>query len=137
MTEHDEQAAVIEWARYHENQYPDLALLHAIPNGAWFAGKWGTAKKMLAEGLKKGVPDLCLPVVRAYPPASKEIIRFLPELPILIHHGLYIEMKTAKGRVRPEQQWWLDRLTEQGYKAVVCRGADEAIAVIKEYLGIG
>lgn len=32
------------------------------------------------------------------------------------------------------QKEWITALTEQGYKAVVCKGADEAIRAIKEYL---
>ena len=62
MTEHDEQHAVIVWAALNESRYKGLHLLHAIPN----AGKRsiGAAKYMQAEGLKSGIPDLCLPVAR-------------------------------------------------------------------------
>ncbi|MBK8772659.1 MAG: hypothetical protein IPM06_19840 [Rhizobiales bacterium] len=31
--EHAEQCAVIDWARAHEDVYPALRLLYAVPNG--------------------------------------------------------------------------------------------------------
>lgn len=73
---------------------------------------------MRAEGMKKGVPDLCLPVARGG------------------CHGLYIELKRTKGgKVTPEQLEWVDALTRQGYMAAVCRGWEEASDIITEYLG--
>ena len=72
---------------------------------------------MKAEGQRQGVPDLTLPV----PSGS--------------YHGLFIELKRVKGgRVSPEQKDWLAFLSGQGYRAEVCKGAVEAIAVINEYL---
>jgi hypothetical protein len=41
-------------------------------------------------------------------------------------------MKALRARMRCQVR--RAALAEQGYKAVVCRGADEAIKVIKEYL---
>ena len=94
---------------------PELNLLYHIPNEGKRSVKTGA--RMKAEGLKKGVPDVCLPVARGG------------------CHGLYIELKRQRGGTVSElQKEWITALTEQGYKAVVCRGADEAIKVIKEYL---
>jgi len=115
LTEHQEQSMLIAWARMTEGTYPELALLHAIPNGGW--RHKATAGRLKAEGLKPGVPDLCLPVPRGK------------------YAGCYIEMKSRKGRVRQSQRWWLDRLNEQGYLAVVCKGFAQAVDVITEYLG--
>jgi hypothetical protein len=44
-------------------------------------------------------------------------------------------MKTAKGRLSPEQKWWLEELNGQQYRAVMCRGWKEAAKVLEEYLG--
>lgn len=125
MGEHEEQAFVINWAGLLERKYPPLQVLHAIPNGAklpWrrVKGKRFSpeAMKLIAEGLKKGVPDLSLP----YPNKG--------------YHGLYMEAKFGKNKPTPEQEWWLDRLTEYGYLAVPCWGAMEMIEVLKEYLDI-
>lgn len=116
MTEAQEQKAIFDWSRQPtvRGQYPELKLLHHIPNG----GKRDAieAKHLKAQGVKKGVPDLCLPVARGP------------------YHGAYIELKTQTGRVRPEQTWWLEELKAQGYYAVVCRGWREAVSALTGYL---
>lgn len=102
--------------RYHYTAHPLLHLLHAIPNG----GKRNkiTAAKMKAEGQKKGVLDYFLPVPRHG------------------FHGLYLELKAMGGRPEPEQLDFARGVTEQGYKAVFCKGWVEAWAEICAYLGI-
>ena len=110
-----EQEHVFLWASMEERAYPELAMLYAIPNGGKRAIK--TAIALKAQGVKSGVPDMCLPVARG------------------AYHGLYIELKRQRGgTVSEAQKEWITALAEQGYKAVVCRGAEEAIKVIKEYL---
>ena len=114
-TEEQEQAAVFEWAMLMRNQYPELSLLYHIPNGAY--RPIATAAKLKAQGVKAGVPDLCLPVARGG------------------WHGLYIELKRRKGgKVSPHQSEWLQELTYQHYYATVCQGAEEACDVIYRYL---
>ena len=110
-----EQRIIFQWAAMETAARPELGLLYAIPNGGKRAIK--TAIALKAQGVKSGVPDMCLPVARGG------------------YHGLYIELKRQKGGVVSEtQKSWITALAEQGYKAVVCRGADEAIGTIKEYL---
>lgn len=96
--------------------YPDLDLLFAIPNGGHRHKL--TAAKLKAEGVKAGVPDLLLPVSRGQ------------------YHGLFIEMKFGRGRVRGEQQWWLYQLEAQGYQTAVCWSWLEAAKAVCDYLGI-
>ena len=113
--EHEEQCALFDWAAWMEKTIPALKLLHAIPNG----GKRDirTAAMLKAEGVKPGVPDLCLPVPRGG------------------FHGLYIELKRRKGgTVSKEQQAWIDALKEQHYWCAVCHGWECARDVILEYL---
>jgi hypothetical protein len=117
-TEHDEQVAVFRWAAWAQREYPELALLHAIPNGG--QRHVLVAKKLKAEGVKPGVPDVFLPVARGR------------------HHGLYIEMKRVKGSsISNEQKKFIAELEAQGYRAEVCRGADEAIRLIQTYIMAG
>ncbi|MFC1879813.1 VRR-NUC domain-containing protein [Chloroflexota bacterium] len=124
MSEHSEQVAIFQWAELQKGAMPELALLFAIPNGAklpWRRNKRGKryspeATRLKAEGLKSGVPDICLPVPRAG------------------WHGLFIELKVGKNKPTTEQETWLDRLFEQGYCAVVCYGSDDAINFITRYL---
>ena len=117
-TEAQHQKAVLDWSRQPEvrNRYPELALLFHIPNGG--SRDAVEARHLKQQGVKSGVPDLCLPVARD---------RF---------HALYIEMKTEKGRVRPEQRWWMDRLAMSGNYATVCRGWRDAVDTIEWYLSL-
>ena len=110
-----EQRIIFQWAAMETAAHPELGLLYAIPNGGKRAIK--TAIALKAQGVKSGVPDMCLLVARGG------------------YHGLYIELKRQKGSTVSEtQKSWLTALAEQGYKAVVCKGAEEAIGTIKEYL---
>lgn len=146
-TEHGEQAALFAWARMAEkygfsaandprsysssvtaleywerSDTPEaavrgcLALLHAIPNGG--QRHKAVAGKMKAEGVKRGVPDVCLPVPRGP------------------WHGLYIEMKKA-GELKStsdDQRFWIRNLRLLGYYAVVRDSWHTAAATIQEYL---
>lgn len=91
-------------------------MLYAIPNGGHRHP--ATAAKLKAEGVKRGVPDLCLPVPRGG------------------FNGLYLEMKADGGRPTVEQRAWIDALRELGYRAEVCVGWDAARETIKAYLEI-
>ena len=110
-----EQQRLFQWAAYECGKWPELRLMYHIPN----EGKRtrGTGGRMRAEGLKKGVPDICLPVARGGA------------------HGLYIEMKRqAGGRITPEQSRWMDDLHAQGYEVALCRGWEAASKIIMDYL---
>lgn len=114
-SESQEQKWLFEWARLRERAVPELKLLFHIPN----EGKRtkATGGKMVAEGLKSGVPDLFLPVARG------------------CFHGLFIEMKRVKGgRVSLSQHDWITELVRQGYRCVICRGWEEAKDEIERYL---
>ena len=114
-TESEEQCMLFEWAELSQAMYPELALLFHIPNGS--CKPINQAIKFKREGLKPGVPDLCLPVARQG------------------YHALYIEMKRSEGgRLSDAQKWWLENLHAQGNKAVVCNGFEEAASVIEDYL---
>src|SRR5262245_40002978 len=117
-TEHEEQCTVRTWARVRAQAQPELDLLFAIPNGARVA--MSQARRLKAEGLQAGVPDLCLPVARGP------------------HHGLFIEMKRRQGGVlSPAQKWWRTQLTAQGYLVITAMGAERAIAWLEGYLRMG
>lgn len=117
-SERQHQQAVMKWARQPSirERWPELALLHHIKNETTGGAAEVAADK--AMGVKKGVPDLCLPVARGG------------------FHGLYIEMKTPSGRASEAQRWWMMELTKQGYRAVVCHGYDAAVAELCWYLSL-
>lgn len=114
--EAQEQAVVISWCKMQENVYPSLKNIYAIPNGG-YRNKI-EAKNLKLQGVKSGVPDLHL----AYPSGC--------------YYGLYIEMKWGKNKPTENQEDWIKRLSAVGYKCEVCWSSEEAIAVIKNYLGI-
>ena len=126
-TEHQEQVTVMQWAHAMYLIFPEACLMFAIANGGLrpqrLTEKKGElrqyspeGKKLRAEGVKAGVPDLLLPVARHG------------------YHGLFIEMKRQGGSMSHEQASWFGFLTAQGYAVCVCRGADAAIKTISEYL---
>jgi hypothetical protein len=120
MSESAEQRALFQWARFATAQHPDLRLLFAIPNGG--ARHKATAGRLKAEGVRLGVPDLCLPVPRGP------------------YAALYIELKRPhakgkpKGRTSQEQLWWLGELQAVGNFAGVVYGWQEARDMIEAYL---
>ena len=110
MTENHEQRQLIQWCRTR----PDLQFLFHIPNESVGGQGWIVRNRQL--GVKKGVPDLFLPV------------------PMNGYHGLFIEMKTRSGRVSPEQEKWITALNQFGYRAVVCYGWEAARDTLIEYM---
>lgn len=110
-----EQQSLFKWAAFASGKYPELDLMYHIPN----EGKRSKAAgaKLKAEGLKSGVPDICLPVARGK------------------YHGLYIEMKREhSGTATDNQEEWIENLIKQEYFAIVCHGWEAAQKVIISYL---
>ncbi|EPU1137493.1 VRR-NUC domain-containing protein, partial [Acinetobacter baumannii] len=69
-------------------------------------------------GVIAGTPDLLLPVARGG------------------FSALWIELKSEKGRLRPEQEVQIKLLQSLGNKVVFVRNVADAMAQIKSYLGI-
>lgn len=112
-SEHAEQVALFRWWNLQHADRREL--LFAIPNGG--ARNLATGALLKAEGVRRGVPDLCLA---------------LPRGP---YAGLWIEMKRqAKSHLSNAQSDMLKLLRSSGYAATVCRGFEEAKAVIERYL---
>ena len=110
------QEALFEWAAYHMDCMPELEYMHHIPNGGKRDKR--TAVALKRQGVKAGVPDLCLPVARNG------------------KHGLYVEMKWQNNKTTEKQDWWLEQLRQQGYETAVCWSAEEAMDTIASYLGV-
>jgi hypothetical protein len=108
-----EQQALFDWAKI--SGIPDIDLLHAIPNGGH--RNKATAGRLKAEGVKRGVPDICLPVPRG------------------VYASLYIELKRKSGgAVTPEQAAWIGKLNKLGHYACVAKGWLDAKQIIEKYL---
>ena len=74
------------------------------------------AIKSKRTGYRRGFPDLQITEARGG------------------YFGLFLEIKTLKGRATKVQKEWIDALNERGYKAEIVKGIDESMDVIKKYL---
>lgn len=116
--EAEEQVALFRWAAdFAKIKYPELDLLYHVPNGG--SRNAIEARHLRQQGVKAGVPDMCLPVARGK------------------WHGLYIELKAGKNKTTQLQDMWLENLRKQGYVAEVCYGWRQAAEVLEVYLNMG
>lgn len=116
MSEHDSQSALITWWSYAHKRYglPEFALF-AVPNGG--ARHIAVAAKLKAEGVRKGIFDLCLTAP---------------------HNGfnsLWIEMKHGRNKLTPEQADFKAFIEGQGGMCAVCWDWQSARKEIEDYLG--
>lgn len=115
MSRHIESSIQRQCVAWFRLQYPRYALLLvANANG----GKRSPieAAIMKGEGVTAGVADLTL-----YLPNSE-------------HHGLCIEMKTAKGRQSEHQKLWQKLVQGAGYRYEICRSLEDFQSLMSEYL---
>lgn len=111
MNETQEQKQLIQWCRCDLRfQY----LFH-ISNESIGGPGWLVRNRQM--GVRSGVPDLFYPI------------------PMNGYHGLFIEMKTKKGRLDVNQKKWIKVLNDLGYKAVVAHGWEKARDQLLEYIG--
>jgi len=109
--EHQIQSAVIDWCALQGIP------VFAIPNGGH--RHVAVARKLQREGVKPGVPDLMIPMMRGR------------------YGGMFLELKSKGGTLRDVQKWWLNTLAYEGYWCAVAFGVDEAIEAIKTYVEDG
>lgn len=73
------------------------------------------AIKLKREGVKSGVPDICICEARHG------------------FHGFYIELKVGYNNPSDNQNNFMKRLESKGYKIAVTKSLDEAISLVEEY----
>ena len=116
-SESEEQQALFQWINLSSRKYPGIELAFAVPNGQLRDIR--VARKLQAEGVRPGVPDIFIPVARGP------------------WHGLFIEMKRReKARVSSEQVNYMGELIAQDYKAVLAYGWEDAKSEIEKYMSI-
>ena len=74
------------------------------------------AVKAKRTGYKRGFPDLQITEAKGG------------------YFGLFLELKTNKGRATKDQKEWIKDLTNRGYKALIVKGIDECIKAIDNYM---
>ena len=109
-TEDNIQKACVYWFKL---QYPHIVIHHS-PNGGFRTQAEGGIFK--AMGTLAGFPDLFIMH------AAKD------------YHGLFVEMKSKKGRHEDSQKAFEKKATESGYKYIICRSIDQFINEINNYL---
>jgi len=138
-SEHGEQAALFAWAAACHNVgivgADRLMQMYAIPNGGKRDPK--TAAMLKAEGVRTGVPDVCLPVAVFADAGGPHYQYFSESFPFAgVFCGLYIEMKKVKGGVlSPEQKERMDGL-RNGYAVARANGWQQARDLVIAYLGL-
>ena len=114
QTENQIQYEFFKLARQIARADNRWSLIHHINNGAATDRQRVHLHNM---GCVSGIPDVFVP----YPSKG--------------HMGLYIEFKSAKGKVSTQQQLIMSALESRGYKTVVCKSADSAVDAVMHYLG--
>lgn len=113
-SESQEQQKLFRWWEFASSRWPD-AVMFAVPNGGWRTP--ATARRLKAEGVLAGVPDVFL----AAPRGSS--------------HGMFIEMKrTHGGTASKAQRLVMARLMAAGYSCSVCHGFESARRTVEGYL---
>ena len=115
-TEHQIQSAYFELLKRHVNQAPILQYIFAIPNGGLRDVK--VAVKLKREGVKRGVPDVSIPIPRDH------------------WHGAYIEFKRPTGALSKDQERVIDFLRDRGYWVQVCHSVEAGWGFTIDYLGL-
>lgn len=111
------QRDCISWLK---SEYPNLrGKFTATVGGASLKSGPASYNKLRASGYLPGIPDVLI---------------FKAHLPF---HGLFIEMKTPRGRVTEEQQAVHAALREEGYLVEVCRTFKAFKFVVNTYMNCG
>ena len=114
-SEYEDQCAIFEWAALNEYRFPELKLLFGSLMGVRLPYK--LLNKHKKAGMKKGKPDIHLPVARGG------------------YIGLWIELKSLTGKKPDDTQMEMLRLLNYYDHATYWRkGSDAAIKLIKDYL---
>lgn len=114
-TEFQSCCALMEWWAFYSriNKFYEGLLFHC-PNQSVGGVKHG--RNLQRMGVRKGQPDYMLAIPRGG------------------FHGMFIEMKSADGRLSPEQKVALEKLAGQGYCVASFYSTDEARNGIEAYL---
>jgi len=120
-TESSHQQAFFCWLHNNKHLQPGFEFAYAVPNGGARSGR--EAARLVAEGVRRGVPDVVIPI-----PCGQQ-------------HGLYIEFKkpdlekAMKGTVtNPDQIRYRDYLLSQNYGHFVAFHYLQAVQFTINYL---
>ena len=114
----EEDSLQIGCVKWFHLQYPHRILM-AFPAGFVFAGDTTRraimGKRMKDMGYKNGTPDILIPE------------------PMGAYHGLFIEMKTDKGKLSESQKELIPELESRGYLCSVAHSLEDFMTCVKTY----
>lgn len=113
MSEERLQTEVINWIK---EKHPGIRYCASL--GGIYTGP-RQAIKAKRTGYSRGFPDLQITEARGG------------------YFGLFIEIKTIKGRPTSVQKEWIIDLERRGYYAEICKGLPAVVKCIDEYLIMG
>ena len=113
MTEHEIQCKFVRLID-RLNSTQDAGILYCATQGG-VRVSIGTARKMVASGYRKGIPDLMI-----YTPRNGKV-------------GLALELKTKTGKASDHQIEWIEGLREAGWDAHVVKGYDACVDALFDY----
>jgi len=93
-----------------------------VPNGG--QRHPAVAKKLKAEGVKAGIPDVMV-FEQPYRPMGAGF-RYLT------HNGLALELKAGRNKPTAAQVEWHERLRKNGWRVEVCYTLDEVLGILRE-----
>jgi hypothetical protein len=115
MSLNPEQVDHINLVNWFSYNFPELSDdFHHFANERSCSAQQGRLLKRM--GVKRGVSDFFLGVACGQ------------------YHGLWVELKTGKGKLSAEQIKFLERKKSRGYMAAAVWGVEPAIEIIKSYL---
>lgn len=123
QSEHELQAACVKWFDHQHGKRKDV-FLFAVPNGGHRHP--ATARKLKAEGVRAGVPDLCLIYSRKV--HGRDVM-------VQAARTAFIEMKTESGKLSAKQDEVCERLENMNVHTYVCRNLLQFIETINNLIG--
>lgn len=124
LEEETEQKSFFLWLAYFKKI---RSLTYAIPNGGS-----RSKKEIISKGKKIFIsPEGRRLKDQGVTPGILDIIIFIPSKG---YHALIIEMKSKKGKLTPEQEQFIEKVTPLGYCCKVARSWIEAKTYVEEYL---
>lgn len=113
MSESLHQQALFEFFAYAQSRIPELQYAFHVPNGGQRNARVGLQLKR--EGVKRGVPDIIIPVPRQS------------------YVGMVIELKFGKNKLSTEQQDWLSFFAQQHWHCIVAYSWQDAALHVVRY----
>lgn len=109
-----EMITFFDYARAVSHSHPAWRMAYHIPNER--KASIQRRMTMARAGVKKGIPDICVPVANDK------------------YHALYIEMKVKPNKPSDAQREVLKELAAVGNYTCICWSATEAIEMVEKYI---